>query len=145
MAGKAFEYDDIKPCLSASLTSSLLTGIAVDTTGYDRARFIIMVNQLQHTGNGKLVGTGGIWKCATSDGTYVVGGATSVSAISSNLISDTNLIVEIDIPTEAAYPWLIMSSYSLSVSTMYVAGVCQLYHGRRRPDTTRGVNQTVTL
>lgn len=141
---KAYEIDDIKIAVSASSTSELISGLAVDTTGYNRARFILMLNN-GTAGLGSLVATGGIWKCATSDGTYAVGGATSVAAVTSGVMSDSHVIVEIDIPTENDYPWLKMSSYSVAGTTIQVHAICQLYDGIHKPDSSRGVQQTVTV
>ena len=142
---KAYEIDDIRQAVSASLTSSLMVGVAVNTTGYNRARFIFSLCNSGDGGIGTLAATGTIMKCATSGGTYSSAGATSVGAITSGVMSSANTIVEIDVPTEASYPWLKMSSFSLAGTAIYHSVICQLYNGIHKADASRGVNQTVTI
>ena len=141
---KNFEIDDIQPAVSITSTSSEIYGLAIDTSGYSRARFIITLNN-GAAGLGSLVATGGIWKCATESGTYAVGGATSVAAVTSGIMSGSHVIVEIDVPCENDYPFLKMSSYSVAGTTIFVSAICQLYDPVHRPDSGRDVQQTVTI
>jgi hypothetical protein len=103
----------------------------VDGTGFSRARFVFNMNPAGTTGS---LQTGlGVWKAATSGGTYAQ--VASAAAITSGVISGAaQPIVVIDVPIDSANPWLQMSGSFLNSGPAHGA-VVELYKGVNRPPT----------
>lgn len=144
MAKKAFEIDDIKQAVSASNTLGLLKGVKVNTTGYNRARFIFSFNNGTAT-TASLSAGGGVWMSATSGGTYAEVSGTSIAAVTSGVISGATPIIEIDVPTSAGTPWMQLSSYSVLSTGLDHSVIVQLYQGMNRPGSSDSVQETVTV
>ena len=125
---------DVKLAVANSVTSTTLVGTAVDTTGFSRARFVFNLGGVAEIGavNASSVG---IWRAATSGGTYAAIGGAYLAAITSGAISAAGCVAVIDVPTAAANEWLKVSG-SLTSSNMYHSATVELYNGINRPPTS---------
>lgn len=133
---------DVKKAIANSITSTTIVGTAIDTTGFSRARFIFNLGGVAEIGaiNASSVG---IWKAATSGGTYAAIGGAYLAAITSGAISAAGCVAVIDVPTDAANEWLKVSG-SLTSSNMYHSAVVELYNGISNPPTS-SAQQIVTI
>jgi len=144
MGSKAYETDDIKQAVSASATLGLIKGIALDVTGYGRARFIFSLNNGTATTASMSAG-GGVWQATSSGATFAEVSGTSMAAITSGVISGATPIVEIDVPIAPGFPALQLSSFSVLSTGINHSVIVQLYKGIDRPDSTDSVQETVTV
>lgn len=135
------DYIDVKQAIANSVTSTAVVGIAVDSTGFGRARFIFSL--------GGTAGIGAlsadqlkIWKATTSGDTYTSIAGAVLAAITSGVISG-GCVAVIDIPTDPANEWLKVSG-SLTSSNLHHNAVVELYNGVSNPPTS-SANQIVTV
>lgn len=142
MAKRINDFADVRTAVAASSTGGALVGIAIDTSGYSRARFIFTFGGDVAT-TATVSGNIGIWKCATSDGTYTSIPTAVLSQVSSGLVSSLSLEMVIDLPTQSAYEWL-KASGSISSTAMCHAAVVELYDPvDRKPSSS--AQQLVTI
>jgi hypothetical protein len=142
MAKRLNDSIDVKLAVANSVTSTTIVATKIDTTGFGRARFIFTLGGVAGIG---AVGTDGpkIWKASTSGGTYTSIASAVLGAITSGAISAGGAVAVIDVPTDAANPWLQVSG-ALTSSNMYHSAVVELYGGINRPPTS-SANQIVTV
>jgi hypothetical protein len=114
-----------------------LTGIAVNSTGYSRARFVFQLG----TGGTGATFDATLYKASTSGGTYSSISGASLTQITTG--AGSNLVAVVDTKTDASYPWLKVSG---SVGTAAWANGCsvQLYGSAQLPDND-GTQQIVAV
>ena len=136
------DYVDVKVAVAGSSTSTTLVATKVNSTGFSRARFVFSLG-----GNAEIgavaASSVGIWKAATSGGTYQSIGGAFLAAITSGLITSAGCVAVIDVPTDGDYPWLEVSG-SLTSSMMFHSAIVELYNGASLPPTS-SANQVVTV
>lgn len=133
---------DVRTAVAASSTGGALVGIAIDTSTYSRARFIFTFGGDVAT-TATVSGNIGIWKCATSDGTYTSIPTAILSQVSSGVVSGASLEMVIDLPTQSAYEWLKVSG-NISSTAMCHSAVVELYDCVDRPPTS-SLQELVTI
>ena len=118
--------------VSSGGAAAAVIATKVDTTGFSRARFVF---NFSNAGSTASLSTGlGVYKASTSGATYAL--VASAVAVTSGVVSaGANNIVVIDIPTDAANPWLQMSGSFVSATPAHGA-VVELYGSINRPPTT---------
>jgi hypothetical protein len=132
---------DVKQAIANSVTSTAVVGIAVDATGYGRARFVFSLGG--SAGIGALSAAAlKIWKANTSGATFTSIASAELAAITSGVVSNGAVAV-IDVPTDAANPWLKVSG-SLTSSNLHHNAIVELYSGINRPPVS-SANQIVTI
>ena len=136
------DYADIKVAVANSSTGGALVGTAINTTGYGRARFIFSFGGDVAT-TATVSGNIGIWKCATSGGTYTSISSAQLSQVSSGVVSDSTLAMVIDTPTDPDYVWLKVSG-SISSTAMCHSAVVELYNGVSLPPSS-SLQELVTV
>jgi len=136
------DFADLKVAVNATSSSGALVGIAVDTTGYSRARFIFQFGS-GAAETAALSGNIGIWKATTSGATYASVPTAILAAVTSGVMSAAKLAMVIDMPTDAANEWLKVSGNIIS-SMLFHAAVVELYDGINRPPTT-SLQELVTI
>lgn len=135
------DYIDVKQAIANSVTSTAVVGIAVDTTGYSRARFVFSLGGT--AGIGALSGSQlKIWKASSSGATFSSIASAELAAITSGVVSN-GCVAVIDIPTDASNAWLKVSG-SLTSSNLHHNAVVELYNGASNPPTS-SANQIVTV
>ena len=142
MTKRINDFADAKVAVNPTSSSGAITGIAIDTTGYSRARFIFTF------GSGAaeiaaLSGNIGIWKSTSSGGTYASVPTAKLSAVTSGVMSGAKLAMAIDMPTDADYEWLKVSGNIIS-SMLFHAAVVELYGPVTRPPTS-SLQELVTI
>jgi len=115
-----------------------LTGIAVDGTGFSRARFIF--NFGANAGTVAVSSGIGVWNASTSGATYSLVG--SLAAVTSGALG-SNLMV-VDVPIAGASPWMKVSGGSILTGPITNSCVVELYNPiSRAPSATP--SQVVTI
>lgn len=133
---------DVKNAVSNSATGGALAGVAVDTTGFGRARFVFTFNDGSAT-TAAVSGNIGIWEASTSGATFTAIGSATLATVSSGAVSGQSLVAVIDIPTDPSNPWMKVSG-NISSTSMRHNAVVELYSGISRPPTS-SAQQIVTL
>ncbi len=136
------DFVDVKLAVSNSNSGGALAGIAINTTGYARARFIFNFGDGTPT-TGAVSGNIGIWKASTSGGTYASIATAILATVSSGVMSGAAPLMVIDMPTDPANPWLKASGNISSTALRHEAFV-ELYDGINRPPTS-SAQQLVTI
>lgn len=141
----AYQLDDltnVKVAIVNSVTSTTLVATAVDTVGFNRARFVFTLGGVAEIGavSGSAVK---IWKASASGGTYTSIASAELAAITSGQITAAGCVAVIDVPTDPTYHWLKVSG-SLTSSNMYHSAICELYNGHALPPTS-SAQQIVTV
>lgn len=136
------DYINVKAAVGASSTGGALVGIAVDTTGFSRARFIFQFNNGDAT-TAAISGNIGIYKATASGGTYALISGAQLTAVSSGVVSATSPVCVIDVPTDASNEWLKVSG-NISSTSMSHSAVVELYNGISNPPTS-SAQQVVTV
>lgn len=137
------DFVDVKAAIAPATTDGAVTGIAVNTTGYSRARFIFVI--------GGTAGTGAlsanqlkIWKASTSGATYSsIASAVLTAAITSGVLSAGAVTCVIDVPTDPDNVWQKVSGNLTSTSLLHAA-VVELYNGFSNPPSS-SANQLITV
>ena len=125
------DYVVTYPAVAPAVTSGALTGIAVDATGYTRARFVFHFGA--NTSTAALSAGGGVWNASTSGATYTSMSTAVLAAVSSGVLGSTIMVV--DTAVTAAKPWLKISGATITLATVGVSATCTLYNGLIRPPT----------
>ena len=120
-----------------------LVATKVDATGYGRARFVFNFGSGAATTAALSAGIG-IWAAATSGGTYTAIAGASLAAVSSGLISGTNLVMAIDVPITNGSPWLQVSGGSMLSTSINNSATVDLYRQVYRPDI-EGYQQVISV
>ena len=120
-----------------------LVATKVDATGYGRARFVF------NFGNGAATTASvsssiGIWAATTSGATYTQISGTSAAAVSSGLISATNIIIAIDVAVPPLSPWLQVSGGGIGSTAINNSATVDLYRQVYRPDVA-GYQQVISV
>lgn len=132
---------DVKQAIANSVSSTTVVGIKIDSTSYGRARFIFSFGGTAGIG---AVGAAAIklWKAATSGATYTSISSAELAAITSGVLS-AGAVAVIDVLTDAANPWLLVSG-AVTSSNLHHSAVVELYSGINLPPTS-SANQVVTV
>jgi len=105
-----------------------LTGIAIDGTGFTRARFIF--NFAANAGTTAALSSGlGVWNASTSGATFTLQG--SMSAVTSGVLGSNIMIV--DVPIVPASPWMKVSGGSILSTAITNSCAVELYQPVGRP------------
>jgi hypothetical protein len=136
------DYVDVKLAVANSVTSTAIVGVAVNTAGYNRARFVFNLGGRAEIGAISADAIG-IWKASTSGATYTSVALAKLAAITSGAISAAGCVAVIDLPTDGDNTWL-KASGSLTSSNLYHSAIVELYNGINRPPTS-SAQQIVTL
>jgi hypothetical protein len=142
MAKRLNDQADVKTAVSASNSLGALAGTKIDTTGFSRARFIFTFGSGLAT-TGAVSGNVGVWKAATSGGTFASVPTAILATVSSGVMSGASPSMVIDMPTDAANPWLLVSG-NISSTGLHHSAVVELYDGINRPPTS-SAQQLVTI
>lgn len=133
---------DVKNAVSNSNTGGALSAVAVNATGFHRARFIFTFNDGSAT-TAAVSGNIGIYKASTSGATFNAITNATLTTVSSGAVSGNSLVAVIDVPTDADNPWLKVSG-NISSTAMRHNAIVELYHGVSRPPTS-SAQQIVTV
>lgn len=120
-----------RQAIAPSATSGVLTGIAVNGTGYSRARFIFSFGSGSGTTAAVAAGSAA-WQASTSGGTYTPITGASLAAVSSGVMSGNTNVMIVDVPISPDYPWL-KASATINSSAINNSCVVELYSGVNRP------------
>ena len=123
-----------RQAIAPTVTSGALTGIAVNGTGYSRARFVFQFGSGSGT-TAALAAGSAAWQCATSGGTYTPITGADLAAVSSGVMSGANNVMIVDVPISPSYPWL-KASATVNSSIINNSCVVELYNGVNRPAST---------
>lgn len=125
------DYSLETPAIAPAVTSGALTGIAIDATGYSRARFKFHFGA--NTSTAALSAGAAVWGASTSGATYAQIAATSLAAVSSGVLGSKVMIIDTNVPT--ATPWLKISGAVITLGTIGVSATAQLYSNFGNPPT----------
>ncbi len=125
------DYTLAKPAIAPAQTSGALTGIAIDGTGFSRARFQFHFGANSNTA--ALSASAAIWAASSSGAAYAEIAATRLAAVSSGVLGSTIQVIDLAIPT--ATPWLKVSGATITLGTIGVSATAQLYDGVSNPPT----------
>ena len=142
MAKRLNDFVDVKTAVVNSTTDGALVGVAVDCTGYSRARFIFNFGEGSAT-TAAVSGNIGIYQASTSGATFSAISSASLATRSSGIISATNINCVVEVPLDATYPWLKVSG-NISSTSLRHSCVVELYDGINRPPSS-SANQLVTV
>lgn len=117
---------------NSSWAVGAVTGTAIDTTGFGRARFIFSFGANSGT-TANLAASAGIWKASTSGDTYSEITATRLAAVTSGVLG--NDLMVIDTVTDAANPWLKVSGMSIASTAINANVIVELYSAPSLPPT----------
>lgn len=110
-------------------------GTVIDTTGFGRARFIFSFGANSGTTAAiSSMGTGHIWKAATSGDTFTAIDGANLAAVTSGVLGNDVMVV--DVPTDSAKPWMKVSGVSVLSTAINISAVVELYQGVNRPPTS---------
>lgn len=123
-----------RQAIAPSVTSGAQTGIAVNGTGYSRARFVFSFGSGSATTAAIAAGSAA-WQASTSGATFIPITGADLAAVSSGVMSGANNVMIVDVPINSAYPWL-KASATVSSTAINNACVVELYNGVNRPATT---------
>jgi hypothetical protein len=105
-----------------------LTGIAIDGTGFNRARFIF--NFAANAGTTAALSAGiGVYNAAGSGTTFSLVG--SMAAVTSGVLGSNVMIV--DVPVAAASPWMKVSGGSILSTAIAHSATVELYRSVSNP------------
>ncbi len=122
------------------LSSSAVTGVKIDGTGYSRARFVFSFAS-DGTNTGSLMTGAGIWQAATSGATFTSIGSAKLAACTTGAIDQT--VHVIDIPITPTTPWLLVSNLSIMTSNAILGVIVELYQGMNRPPVSTATQVVV--
>lgn len=125
------DYVVTNPAIAPAVTSGALTGIAVNATGYTRARFTFHFGE--NTNTAALTAGAGVWQASSSGATYSSKPTAVLAAVSSGLLGSTIMVV--DTAVDQAYPWLKISAATITLGTIGVSATSILYNGINKPPT----------
>lgn len=117
------------PAVAPAVTSGALTGIAIDATGYSRARFVFHFGANDNTA---ALSAAGVYASSTSGGTYTAISGAALAAVSSGVLGSKIMVIDTAIPT--ARPWLKVSG-TITLNTIGVSVSAQLYDNVSNPPT----------
>lgn len=123
-----------KQAVLPTITSGALTPIAINATGYSRARFIFSFGSGAGTTAAIAAGSAA-WQASASDGTYTPITGADIPATTSGLISGNTHIFIVDVPVSPSSPWL-KASGTINNSIINNSCVVELYDGVNRPPTS---------
>ena len=123
-----------KQAVLPTATSGALTPIAIDATGYSRARFIFSFGSGAGTTAAVAAGSAA-WQASTSGATFIPITGADLPATTSGLISGNARIFIVDVPVSPSYPWL-KASGTINSSTINNSCVVELYDGVNRPPSS---------
>jgi hypothetical protein len=109
-----------------------LTGIAIDGTGFTRARFIFNFAANALTTAALSAGIG-VWQSDATGGTYTAKSGASLAAVTSGVLGSNTMIV--DVPVVAATPWMKVSGGSILSAAIANSCVVELYQPVGRAPT----------
>lgn len=119
------------PAVAPAVTSGALTGIAIDATGYSRARFVFHFGANDNTA--ALSANAGVWAASSSGDTYALITGAKLAAVSSGVLGSKVMVIDTAVPT--ATPWLKVSGAVITLNTIGVAASAQLYRNYSNPPT----------
>lgn len=123
---------DAQVAVSGSNWAAAITGIKKDSTAFGRARFIFQFGPQSATSASLSTGLG-IWKAATSGGTFAAIAGASLVAVTSGVLGGNVMVI--DVPTDSANPWLLVSAASIISTAIIMSAVVEFYNGINRPPT----------
>lgn len=125
------DYTLTKPAIAPAQTSGALTGIAIDATGFSRARFVFHFGA--NTNTAALSADAGVWAASSSGDTYALVTGAKLAAVSSGALGSTMQVIDLAVPT--ATPWLKVSGATITLGTIGVSAEAQLYDAVSNPPT----------
>lgn len=133
MSGRLNDYLDVKNAVAPNTgPTGALTGIAVNATGYSRARFVFSFASNSSTSAALSAGIG-VWQASTSGATFSAITNASLAAVSSGVLGGNTMVI--DVPTSAGTPWLKVSGGSILSAAIANSCVVELYSGVNNPPT----------
>jgi hypothetical protein len=116
------EVTDVRQAVAPNVGSvGALTGIAIDGSGFNRARFIF--NFAANAGTTALSAGLGVYNASTSGGTYALQG--SLAAVTSGVLGSNIMIV--DVPVAVGKPWMKVSGGSILSTAISNSCSVELY------------------
>lgn len=125
------DYSLAKPAIAPAQVSGALTGLAVDATGFSRARFVFHFGANDNTA--ALTASAAIWAASSSGAAYAEIAATRLAAVSSGVLGSKIMVIDTNVPT--ATPWLKVSGAVITLGTIGVGATAQLYDNVSNPPT----------
>lgn len=128
------DFIDVKPAVpNSSYAVGAVTGTAINTTGFSRARFVFSFGANSGT-TAALSTNAGIWKASTSGATFSSIASATLAAVTSGVLGNNVMVV--DVPTDGDNPWLKVSGMSILSTAINASCVVELYSGVSRPPTS---------
>jgi hydrogenase maturation factor len=120
---KEHERTDVRQAVAPNTGApGELTGIAINGTGFNRARFIF--NFAANTGTSAALSAGiGVYNAATSGAAYTLQG--SLAAVTSGVLGSNIMVV--DVPVVGAKPWMKVSGGSILSTGINNSCLVELY------------------
>lgn len=133
MTGRLNDKVDVRNAIAPNTgPTGALTGIAVNATGFSRARFIFSFAANSNTSAALSAGMG-IYQASTSGATFTAITSASLAATTSGILGSNTMVI--DVPTSAGTPWLKVSGGSVLSAAIANSCVVELYNGVNNPPT----------
>ena len=118
--------------VAAGVDGSTVESTAIDCSGYDRIRVLLMVGATA-TQNGTVKFF--LEECATSGGSYTALTGATIGTHTHGASGETAKIYEIDIPLNAGKPFIKVAYQRETQNTAFLCGVYNLYNAKLTPIT----------
>jgi hypothetical protein len=110
-----------------------LTGIALDLTGYSRARFTFSFGA--NSGTTAALSSGiGVYQASSSGATFTAIASAALAAVSSGVLGSNVMVI--DVPVSPSYPWQKISGGSILSTAISNSCTVEPYSGYANPPSS---------